>query len=455
MDKNLSDPLQRSSGAQTRRYALLGIIFGFLFPVVATLIKLAQLQMPLNLSNIIALQRTESLLWIIDTAPLFLGMLAGMAGRRQDTLLETNKRLLKDEEDLRVIKANLEQLVIENTSELQRRTEQLRASTYIAQQIAELQDVSTLLSRSVQLISEQGGFYHVGLFLLDERKRLAFLQAASSETGKELIRQGYHVAVEERSAIGLVSEQNRPYYASDVEKNPLLKDSGFPLSRSRAVLPLSVRGNVIGVLDLHSDQTRVFGPGDAEIIQSLAGLVAVSIENVRLLDETQALVKQLEGFTSHQTLEAWRRLTKLQASAYQYTPAGVRQYAGSAESQSVDGGLQMPLTLRGEIIGRITLQRKADSPGWSQGERTLVKKIAAQVALALDNSRLIEDVQKNAQRDQLLASVSSRLRETLDMESIMQSAAHEFVRALNLKEAEVRLGSSLLGSGPDSQKPNV
>src|SRR3990170_1237424 len=238
MDKNLSGPLQRSSGAQTRRYALLGIIFGFLFPVVATLIKLAQLQMPLNLSNIIALQRTESLLWIIDTAPLFLGMLAGMAGRRQDTLLETNKRLLKDEEDLRVIKANLEQLVIENTSELQRRTEQLRASTYIAQQIAELQDVSTLLSRSVQLISEQGGFYHVGLFLLDDRKRLAFLQAASSDAGKELIRQGYHVVVEERSVIGLVAEQNRPYYASNVEKNPLLKDSGFPLSRLRAVLPL-------------------------------------------------------------------------------------------------------------------------------------------------------------------------------------------------------------------------
>ena len=55
--------------------------------------------------------------------------------------------------------------------------------------------------------------------------------------------------------------------------------------------------------------------------------------------------------------------------------------------------------------------------------------------------RLLEDAQKSAVRDQTLTNISSRIRETLDMESVLQSAAREFKRALNLKEAEVRLGT--------------
>jgi GAF domain-containing protein len=435
---------QGSSNLQTRSYALAGIIFGIAFLFGAMIIRLFQLQMPLTLSNIVQLQLTESLLWIIDTAPLFLGLFAGFVGRRQDALIQTNKILLKREEELTLVKENLERHVMERTSELEKRTKQWHESRYIAQQIVEFKDMPALLSRIVQLISDWFGFYHVGLFLLDDKTKLAFLQASSSDTGKELIRQGYRVEKDQRNAISLVAEQNQPDFASNTAKYPLLVDDNFPLTRSRAILPLSVRRSVIGVLDLHSDKTQLFDSEDADVFQSLAGLVAISIENVRLLSETQTLVKQQQEFTSSQSLEAWQKLTRQSIPAYQYTPEGVRPITGIADDQPALGGLRVPLTLHENIIGTITLQRSKDSPSWSERDRILVEKIAAQVALALDNSRLIKDVQKNAIRDQLLATVSSRIRETLDAESILQTAVHEFIRALDLHEIEIRLGNPLL-----------
>ncbi|MBK9209286.1 MAG: GAF domain-containing protein [Anaerolineales bacterium] len=90
------------------------------------------------------------------------------------------------------------------------------------------------------------------------------------------------------------------------------------------MLPLTVRGEVIGVLDLHSEQPQAFTPQDAEIMQTLADLIAISIDNVRLIDETKALINQLESNTSIQTKQTWTKLTSRHTPAYQYTPAGVR-----------------------------------------------------------------------------------------------------------------------------------
>src|SRR5262245_51214651 len=98
----------RLLGRETRRYALAGILFGFLFPTVATLIVLARLQLPISLSGLTMAQRADSLLWIIDTAPFFLGLFAALAGREQDALLESNKKLTEQGKELQSIRTDLE-----------------------------------------------------------------------------------------------------------------------------------------------------------------------------------------------------------------------------------------------------------------------------------------------------------------------------------------------------------
>lgn len=340
------------------------------------------------------------------------------------------------------IRSQLENRVHERTEELELRAAQLRSSAAISRTIAEMQNISELMETATRLASERFGYYHVGLYLLDERKKNAFLQAASSAGGQQLIGQGFHIEPDRLDPIHRVVEGNRPYIASDDDPVNFVRDVNFPFTRSRMILPLTVRGNVIGILDIHADQPRVFTMQDAETLQTLADLVAISIDNVRLIDETKNLVRQLEAYTSAQTRESWTKFTSRHKPAYQYTPAGVRPLFATFRKEKGEGeGLSVPLTLHGQSIGVITLKRKGAAMGWSERERVLVEKVATQVALALENSRLVDETQKRALRDQVIANVSARVRETLNIESVLQTAATELRKAFDLKEAEISVGT--------------
>lgn len=74
--------------SETNRYTILGIAFGFLFPILSSIIT-AYLQFDtISFVNLVAVQINEPLLWIIDTAPVFLGIIARLAGHHQDELLK-------------------------------------------------------------------------------------------------------------------------------------------------------------------------------------------------------------------------------------------------------------------------------------------------------------------------------------------------------------------------------
>ncbi len=355
---------------------------------------------------------------------------ANIAQKMQETFQEIIKE-----------RGQLEERVSERTDELESRTAQLRSSTIVARIVAEIQDTEELMNAVTTLTSEQFGYYHIGLYMLDESKKTAFLQSSSSLTGKQLVGQSFHIEPSRRNPLYLAVDQNRYHLASDADSARFFSDSNFPLTRSRMTLPLAIRGKVIGILDIHSEQTRAFNAQDAEIMQTLADLAAISIDNVRLIRESRDLVSQLEANTSSQARDTWSKLTSRHTPAYQYTPAGVRPVFSPKKNieQSPDV-LNMALTLHGQKIGVIKLRRKGASSEWSERERDLVEKIADQVSLALENSRLVDEAQKNALRDQMITNVSSNIRETLDIESVIRTATTELRKVFDLKEAEISVG---------------
>ena len=58
---------QADSYHYTTRYGLLGVAFGLVFPIVATLIAIVYHELSFSLSSVVDLHMTEPLLWIIDT----------------------------------------------------------------------------------------------------------------------------------------------------------------------------------------------------------------------------------------------------------------------------------------------------------------------------------------------------------------------------------------------------
>ena len=84
----------------TTKYTLAGVMFGFVFPIVGSIARVIDLGLGISLASLAAVQSTDSLLWIIDTAPLFLGLLAGIAAYRQEMLEKSNRGLVLAEREL-------------------------------------------------------------------------------------------------------------------------------------------------------------------------------------------------------------------------------------------------------------------------------------------------------------------------------------------------------------------
>ena len=341
-------------------------------------------------------------------------------------------------ETLKKERRELEDRIQERTYSLARKTEQMRAASVVARQIASKQDFGSLLGSAVDSITEQFSYYHAGIFLLNEKSDYATLQAASSGGGKQLQANGYGVSLTNRTdPVAIAATRNKAQLALDFGEDAVIFDNPqLPATRSQIATPIILGNKTIGVLDVQSTESRAFTKDDIDIFKSLVDHIAIAIENARLLNETQTILMQLEAVNLARTSDAWNDRLKSRSQAYTYTSMGVRPEKSVDETSN---SINVPIALRGHKIGSISLSRK-NGEDWDENDQNLATKVASQASLAIDNLRLLEEAQKNAARDQTLTNVSSRIRETLDMESILQRAAREFQKALNLKEAEIRLG---------------
>ncbi|RNC84458.1 MAG: response regulator [Balneola sp.] len=112
----------KSSGKKypnTVNYTLIGICFGFLFPIVATIFDINLQGLELSFQSALEVQAGNPLHWIIDTAPFFLGSLSALAGFRKDQTVHINQ--------------GLEETVQERTKSLEEKNNELEQE--IAQRI--------------------------------------------------------------------------------------------------------------------------------------------------------------------------------------------------------------------------------------------------------------------------------------------------------------------------------
>ena len=345
---------------------------------------------------------------------------------------------------------NLELRVQERTNELSQKSELLRASAFIARNVAELQDVSTLREKAVHLTSDLFGFYHVAIYLFDKERRIAFLQAASSDIGKKMMESGFQIESNPTNVTGYVSEQNKSYISIDTQdaKAHLRSEGKLELSHAQLAIPLTVRGKIIGIMDFQSKESRAFNQDEIEILQSLADQIALSIDSARLLDETKAFVNELEALTTQQMGDVWKRSLASRTLAYQYTPSGIKSITPNQDTTENDKDLQIPLRLRGQDIGRIAFRGKK-TVRWTASARDLVEKVATQVALALDNSRLLEETRQRATQQQTVNEISTRLNRSLDIDTLLQTAARELGKLPEVAEVSVFVGE-MNESGPNT-----
>jgi GAF domain-containing protein len=169
---------------------------------------------------------------------------------------------------------------------VQRRNMQLLASSEVAKVATQIHEVQELLVRCVDLIRTHFGFYYAAIFLIDETDEWAVLRAATGEAGDKLLDSQHKLGVGSQSMVGWVTANNAARIALDVGQEAVRFDNPvLPKTRSEMALPLRVRGEVIGALDVQSTGLNAFTDEDVQTIQMMADQVAIAIDNAHLFDQ--------------------------------------------------------------------------------------------------------------------------------------------------------------------------
>ena len=359
-------------------------------------------------------------------------------------------------EELSDLYRTLNSQVEEQTLELQKRGSQFEATARVARDTAAIQDMETLFNDITRLISEHFGFYHAGIFLLDDEQRFTVLQAANSEGGQRMLARGHRLAVGQAGVVGRVAATGLPRIALDVGEDRYYFDNpDMPETRSEMALPLKVKDRIIGVLDVQSTVAGAFTPEDTEALQIMADQIALAIENMLLHDESTQTIQELQTLYGTRIGESWRGLLGSREKAYHFDrirvkPATSEQlqiiHDANHRQNQITGDshgykrLHLPISLRDQNLGSIILRRKSDEPDWTDEDQRLAQEVIVQISVALENARLLEESQHRAAQEELIGKATSRMRETLDIETVLKTAASELRQALDLAEVEVRMG---------------
>jgi GAF domain-containing protein len=360
-------------------------------------------------------------------------------------------RLNQTLDQLQAAQIAMERQVKERTTALELRNIQLREATEIAHEATSYQDLNMILAQTANRIAEKYNYYHVGIFLIDDSGEYAILQTASSEGGKNLLVQGYRVAVGSQNAIGIAVYQSRLRVGSiDDSDIKFIINPELPLTRSEIAIPLIAKNKVIGVMDVQSTEKNSFSKDSIELLQTITDQIALAIQHARTLSESQNVYKQLEALNTENVRRSWLERSRQQKRAYHYTSAGVAQItqgngtqlaSNSAITEDNTSRLEVPINLRGQRIGNIILNRKTETT-WSEKERSLAIEIATQVGLALENSRLLEEAQRHAAQEQSLSELTARLSGSLDPDNLLQTTARELHQMPNVTEVSVFIAPS-------------
>ena len=431
---------------ESQRYALIGALFGLLFPVAATLLRIWESDLSLNLGSVITTQLSDRLLWIIDTAPFFLGYFASIAGRRQDISQKLNIDLRQREIELEQARAVLEQRIGDRTAALEKRANQLQAVSKVAHTIAAIQDIDLLLPEITNLVSDRFGFYHAGIFLLDEKKEYAVLRAANSAGGQNMLSRQHKLKLDMNSIVGYVTSRGEPRIALDVGADSVFfNNPDLPETRSEIALPLHIGGQVIGALDIQSTAPNAFTEADINVTAILADQIAIAIENARLFSEAREALSESEQTFSSYVKQEWTGFAS-QSKNTGYMFDGTRTTVldkkdktekvktlaktGRLSLEKETTELTIPIKFRGQTVGILDVKSKRGNRQWTQDEITLLEAAAERAAFALENARLVESSQRRALRERAIGEISTKIGAVSDLEAIMQTAVEELGRKI-------------------------
>ena len=172
------------------------------------------------------------------------------------------------------------------------RARQLRLINDISRQITAIQPIPDLLRQIVRLVDEAFHFYAVSVFLHDPVTNLVNMGASSHaefEARRISVMPG-------QGLIGVAYGEARSLSIPDVSAEPrYLINSALTATRSELCIPLSIEANVLGVLDVQSDQLNGLNSDTISTLEALAGQLALALQEAQTFAEARRQAERINA----------------------------------------------------------------------------------------------------------------------------------------------------------------
>jgi ligand-binding sensor domain-containing protein/signal transduction histidine kinase len=169
----------------------------------------------------------------------------------------------------------------------QRRSEQFRLINQVGRELTLVLDATQVLTQVTRMIQSAFGYYHVGIGLIEDDEVVYRVGAGELWEDPEFEFRPAHLKVGHEGLSGWVAATGESLLVPDVTQDPRYVWMRRSRTRSELIVPIAVKGQVVGVLDAQSDRLNAFDETDLAVLQSLAHQVGAAIENVRLYEQAQ------------------------------------------------------------------------------------------------------------------------------------------------------------------------
>jgi len=246
-------------------------------------------------------------------------------------------------------------------------------------------------------------------------------------------------------------------------------------------VPIVIGDRVLGMIGLQDfAEDAAFSDLQERLTITLANQVGATLGNLRLAEETQRALTDLDMANRRLTGEAWTRYAsaagvvsgewqsgqwlsikdeggtlrvkdEVQPLTSNLQPPTSNLQPPTSNPTGALRSLQLPIRVRGQTIGEFDLARVGEWPDWTPEDIAFAQSLVDQVGQTIETARLLQETERLAGRERIINDINSRVRRTVNLDSILKTAVNELGRSLGAARVFARIGGPSTTIGDDDR----
>ena len=336
--------------------------------------------------------------------------------------------------------------------------DQLMQVHELSQQIDLLDDENSKIVHTVSNLKTAMGYVFAQYYVVEDGVRPT--RRITAAFGDHQITDIDEGEISDASAI-MTAIQKREAVVVTKRDGTLQRKHLTAAATSSVAVPVIFENQLVGVLDVQSGSTEIVTANRLKTLQLLANRLAISVYQAQLVRDLKQELEEQSLYRS--TPQPRERLSvqqgsnlegQLHAIGFEYQegygdlrltrdlspelrPAmerGEIVVASSAEEQVVS----IPIRSGSEILGAMSFSIPIER-NLSERRIEMLQSVSERLALALENRRLLEQSQLQAQRESQANEIGNTLLAYTDVQRVLEIAAQEFNQALGAINTQIHV----------------